>query len=42
MILEPKDWKSVTISKISPSISYEIIGPDAMILVFVLFCFFNI
>ena len=32
MILEPKNIKSVTVSIFSPSISHEVIGPDAMIL----------
>ena len=34
MILEPKIIKSVTVSTVSPSISHEVMGPDAMILVF--------
>ena len=34
MILEPKNIKSVTVSTVSPSISHEMMGPDAMILVF--------
>ena len=34
VILEPKKIKSVTISIVSPSICHEVIGPDAMILVF--------
>ena len=34
VILEPKKIKSVTVSIISPSISHEVMGPDAMILVF--------
>jgi len=34
VILEPKKIKSVTISTVSPSICNEIMGPDAMILVF--------
>ena len=34
MILEPKKIKSVTVSTFSPSICYEVIGLDAMILVF--------
>ena len=34
VILEPKKVKSVTVSTVSPSICYEVIGPDAMILVF--------
>ena len=31
VILEPKKIKSVTVSTVSPSISHEVIGPDAMI-----------
>ena len=34
VILEPKKIKSDTISTVSPSISHEGMGPDAMILVF--------
>ena len=34
VILEPKKIKSDTVSTVSPSISHELIGPDAMILVF--------
>ena len=34
VILEPKKIKSVTVSTFSPSICHEVIGPDAMILVF--------
>ena len=34
VILEPSKIKSVTVSTVSPSICYEVIGPDAMILVF--------
>ena len=34
VILEPKKMKSVTVSIVSPSICHEVIGPDAMILVF--------
>ena len=34
VILEPPKIKSVTASIVSPSISHEVIGPDAMILVF--------
>ena len=34
VILEPKKIKSVTVSIVSPSICYEVIGSDAMILVF--------
>ena len=34
VIREPPQMKSVTISIVSPSICYEVMGPDAMILVF--------
>ena len=34
VILEPKKIKSVTISNVSPSFCHEVMGPDAMILVF--------
>ena len=34
VILEPPKIKSDTLSTISPSICYEVMGPDAMILVF--------
>ena len=34
-----KKIKSVTISTVSPSISYEVMGPDAMIIVFWMFEF---
>ena len=34
VILEPKKIKSLTISIVSPSICYEVMGPDAMIFVF--------
>ena len=34
VILEPKKIKSLTVSIISPSISHEVMGPHAMILVF--------
>ena len=34
VILEPKKIKSATVSSVSPSISHEVMGPDAMILVF--------
>ena len=34
MILEPKKVKSVTISIPSPSVCHEVMGLDAMILVF--------
>ena len=33
VILEPKKMKSVTVSIVAPSICYEVMGPDAMILV---------
>ena len=34
VILEPKKIKPDTVSTVSPSISHEVMGPDAMILVF--------
>ena len=34
VILEPKKIKSDTVSTVYPSISHEVIGPDAMNLVF--------
>ena len=34
VILEPKKMKSVTVSIVSPSICHAVMGPDAMILVF--------
>ena len=34
VILEPKKIKSITVSIVSPSICYEVMGPDAMILDF--------
>ena len=34
VILEPKKIKSVAVSIVSPSVSHEVMGPDAMILVF--------
>ena len=34
VILEPKEIKSVTVSIVSPAICHEVMGPDAMILVF--------
>ena len=34
VILEPKSIKSATVSTVSPSICHEVMGPDAMILVF--------
>ena len=35
VILEPKKIKSVTVSIVSPSICREVMGPDAMILVYI-------
>ena len=34
VILEPREIKSDTVSTVSPSISHEVVGPDAMIFVF--------
>ena len=34
VILEPPKMKSDTVSTVSPSISHDVVGPDAMILVF--------
>ena len=34
VILEPAKIKSDTVSAVPPSISHEVMGPDAMILVF--------
>ena len=34
VILEPKKIKSVTASTFSPSICHEVMGPDAIIIVF--------
>ena len=34
VILEPKKIKSVTVPVVSPSVCHEVMGPDAMILVF--------
>ena len=39
MILEPKKRDSVTASTFSPSIHHEGMGPDAMILVSLIFSF---
>ena len=39
VILEPKKIKSDTISTVSPSISHEVTGPDAMIFVFCILSF---
>ena len=34
VILEPRKIKSATVSSLSPSICHEVMGPDALILVF--------
>ena len=34
VILEPQKIKSHSVSTVSPSISYEVMGPDAMIFIF--------
>ena len=34
VILEPRKIKSDTVATVSPSISHEVMGPDAMIFVF--------
>ena len=34
VVLEPKKTKSLTVSIVFPSICYEVMGPDAKILVF--------
>ena len=34
VILEPKKIESITVSIVSPSICHEVMGPDAIILVF--------
>ena len=34
VILEPQNIKSDTVSTVSPSISHEVMGPDAMIFIF--------
>ena len=39
VILEPKKRKSVTASTFSPSICHEVMGPDAMIFVFLILSF---
>ena len=39
VILEPRKIKSATVSTVSPSICHEVMGPDAMILVFWMLCF---
>ena len=43
VILKPKKIKSLTIAIVSPTICHEVMGPDAMILVFCFcFCFFDL
>ena len=37
MILQPRKIKSATVSTVSPSVCHEVIGPDAMILIFLQF-----
>jgi len=39
VILEPQKMKSDTVSTVSPSVSHEVMGPDTMILVFLLLSF---
>ena len=39
VILEPRKIKSVTVSIVSPSIYHELMGPDTMILVFLMLSF---
>ena len=39
VILEPPKIKPVTVSTVSPSICYEVMGPDIMILIFWMFSF---
>ena len=39
VILEPKKIKSLTLSIVSPSICHEVMGPNAMILVFLMWSF---
>ena len=39
VILEPKKIKSATVSTVSPSICHEVMGPDAMIIVFLMLVF---
>src|SRR5574337_219466 len=34
VILEPKKIRSVSVATVSPSISHEVMGPDAMIFIF--------
>ena len=37
VILEPRKKKAATVSTVSPSVCHEVIGPDAMILIFLQF-----
>ena len=37
MILQPRKIKSATVSTVSPSVCHEVIGPDAMFLIFLQF-----
>src|SRR5574340_890908 len=39
VILEPRKIKPDTVSTVSPSISHEVVGPDAMIFIFLMFSF---
>ena len=39
VILEPKEIKCVTVSIVSPSICYEVMGPDSMIFIFLMLSF---
>ena len=39
VILEPKKTKSATVSTVSPSLCHEVMGPDAMILLFYMLSF---
>ena len=39
VILEPRKTKSATVSTVSPPICHEVMGPDALILVFWMFSF---
>ena len=41
VILEPKKIKSLTVSIVFPSICHEVMGPAAMIFVFLFFVFLN-
>ena len=39
VILEPPKIKSVTVSTVFPSVGHEVMGPDAIILVFLMLSF---